>query len=190
MVTPFVIAQIETRAQSNVSMSVVCFHKLNTRLSVHQQHPVTADRTPLTTHICAIQSVHKRGTHRTRLAQELHNIFVRLKRISHLVCTCLTLCCSRTSLAPRAHLLPHSLFLLPRHQNTQHSRDNTIYSKTNQYIINLSRVSQSTSSAIKNHSGVKACRVAETRERQLHSHHQASRSVFSRKSAPCMGAQL
>ena len=27
----------------------------------------------------AVQSVHKRGTHRTRLAQELHDIFVRLK---------------------------------------------------------------------------------------------------------------
>ena len=33
----------------------------------------------------AVQSLHKRGTHRTRLAQELHNIFVRLKRICHLV---------------------------------------------------------------------------------------------------------
>ena len=30
-------------------------------------------------------SVHKRGTHITRLAQELHNIFVRLKRVCHLV---------------------------------------------------------------------------------------------------------
>ena len=63
----------------------------------------------------AVQSIHKRGTHRTRLAQELHNIFVRLKRICHLVRTCLTLCCSRTCVVPRAHLLPHSLFLLPRH---------------------------------------------------------------------------
>ena len=33
----------------------------------------------------AVQSVQKRGTHRTRLAQELYNIFVRLQRISHLV---------------------------------------------------------------------------------------------------------
>ena len=36
---------------------------------------------------------------------------------------------SLTCRAPRAHLLPHSLFLLPRHQNT-HNRDNTIYSRT------------------------------------------------------------
>ena len=59
----------------------------------------------------AVQSVHKRGKHRTRLAQELHDIFVRLKRVCHLVRTCLTLCCSRTCLVPRAH---H-----PGHQNTQ-----------------------------------------------------------------------
>ena len=68
---------------------------------------------------------------------------------------------------PRAPHLLHSLFLLSRHQNTQHNRDNTIYSKNTQHIINLSRLSQSTSSAIKNHSGVKTCRVAETRARQL-----------------------
>ena len=78
----------------------------------------------------AIQSLHKRGTHRTRLAQELHNIFVRLKRICHLVRACLTLCCSLTCRAPRAHLLPHSLFLLPRHQNTHYNRDNRTACRT------------------------------------------------------------
>ena len=73
----------------------------------------SVDRTPThNTHLCSTQSVHKRGTHRTRLAQELHNIFVRLKRICHLVCTCLTLCCSLTCRLPRAHHLPHSLLLL------------------------------------------------------------------------------
>ena len=66
----------------------------------------------------AVQSVHNRGTHRTRLAQELHNIFVRLKRICHLVRTCLTLCCCLTCRLPRAHHLPQSLFPLPRHKNT------------------------------------------------------------------------
>ena len=39
-----------------------------------------------------------------------------LKRVCHLVSSCLTLCCSLTCRAPRAHLLPHSLFLVPRHQ--------------------------------------------------------------------------
>ena len=113
----------------------------------------------------AVRSLHKRGTHRTRLAQELHNIFVRLRRIGHQVRTCLTLCCSRTCLVPRAHHLPHSLFLLPQHQNTQHHRYNTVTSRNTQYIMNISMLSQSTSSAVKNHSGVKTCRVAETRAR-------------------------
>ena len=55
--------------------------------------------------------------------------FVGLKRICHLVCTCLTLCCSVTCRLPRAHHLPHSLFCVPRHQNTHNNRDSTIYSK-------------------------------------------------------------
>ena len=59
-------------------------------------------------------------------------------RLKSLVRTCLTLCCSLTFRLPRAHYLPHSLFLLPRHQNTHYNRDNTIYSKNTQYIMNLS----------------------------------------------------
>ena len=35
-------------------------------------------------------------------------IFVRLKRICHLVRTCITLCCSLTCFALRAHLLRHA----------------------------------------------------------------------------------
>ena len=109
----------------------------------------------------AIQPVHKRGTHITRLAQGptwLSNcsvIFVRLKRVCHLVRTCLTLCCSRICLVRRAHHLPHSLFLLPRHRNTHYNRDNTIYSKNTHCIINLSKNARSKSIAVKNHSGVK-----------------------------------
>ena len=61
---------------------------------------------------------------------------------------------------PRAHHLPHSLFFLPRHKNTQHNRYNMIISENTQYITHISTLSQSTSSAIKNHSGVKTCRVA------------------------------
>ena len=41
--------------------------------------------------------------------------------------TCLTRC-SLTCRLPRAHHLPHSLFLPPQHKNTQHNRDNTIIS--------------------------------------------------------------
>ena len=74
-------------------------------------------------------------------------IFVRLKRICHLVCTYLTFG-SRTCLSPRAHHLPHSLFLPPPQQNTQHNRNNTIISKNNQDIMNFSRLSPSTSCGV------------------------------------------
>ena len=77
--------------------------------------------------------------------------------------TCLTRCYRSLG----AHHLPHSLFLLPRHKNTQHNRCNTVTSKNTQFIMRISKLSQSTSSAIKNRSGVKTCRVAETRARQL-----------------------
>ena len=45
--------------------------------------------------------------------------------------------------------------------------------------MNLSRLSQSTSSAIKNHSGVKTCRVAETRART-----HTSSGIFHRRKEP------
>ena len=48
---------------------------------------------------------------RTRLAQELHNIFVRLKRICHLVRTCLTLCFCLTCRFPTS--TSSSSFTLP-----------------------------------------------------------------------------
>ena len=70
---------------------------------------------------------------------------------------------SLTCRLPRAHHLPCSLFLLPRHKNTQHYRYNKSTSKNTQYITHISSHPQLTSCAIKNHSGVKTCRVAETR---------------------------
>ena len=121
--------------------------KLNTRNKRQNTHNLQT-RHPLTTHICAVQSVHKRGTHTTRLAQ-----VTRIAVSSLCASTCLTLCCSLTCRAPRAPHLPHSLFLLPPHKNTQHNRDNRIISKNTQYIMHISMLSQSTSSAIKNHSG-------------------------------------
>ena len=90
-------------------------------------------------------------------------IFVRLKSRVIWCRTCLTRCYRSLG----AHHLPHSLFLLPRHKNTQHNRCNTVTSKNTQLIMRISKLCQSTSSAIKNHSGVKTCRVAETRARQL-----------------------
>ena len=95
-------------------------------------------------------------------------------------CTCLTLCCFLTCRVPRTPHLPHSLFLLLQ-QNTQHNWDNTIYSKNTQYVMHISKLSQSTSNAIKNHSGVKTCRVAETRARQLHRNKGAQSSQYQEK---------
>ena len=77
------------------------------RRVVHQvkNHP-TVDSTPINIVHPAQYSLFTR-THRTRLAQELHDISVGLKRACHLVRTCLTFCCSCTCRAPRAHHLPH-----------------------------------------------------------------------------------
>ena len=117
----------------------------------------SADSTPTNTAHTAQYSLFTSAERTSRAwlkglpSPELHYIFVRLKRVCHLVRTCLTLCCSRTCLVPRAHLVPHSSFLPPRHQNTHHNRDKTIYSK------NLSKHAWSKSIAIKNHSGVKTC---------------------------------
>ena len=95
---------------------------------------------PLTIHIYAVQFVHKRGTHITRLAQgsksmrDLHFIFVRLKMSLVIWCVaCLIPDCCLTCFSPRAHHLPHSLFL-PRHKNTQHNRYNQSNSENTQYI--------------------------------------------------------
>ena len=82
-------------------------------------------------------------------------------------CTCLILVGCLTCLSPRALHLPHSLFLAPRHKNTQHNRHNMINSENTQYIMHIPNLPQWTSCAIKNHSGLKTCRVAETRARQL-----------------------
>ena len=71
------------------------------------------------------------------------------------------LCCSLTCRLPRAHHLPHALFLPPRHKNT----------KNTQNIPHISKHTQATSCAIKNHSGVKTCSVAETRARLLPQKH-------------------
>ena len=63
---------------------------------------------------------------------------------------------------PRTTSTSSSSFTLPS-TTTHYYRDN---SKNTQYIINLSKTSHSTSGAIKNHSGVKTCRVAELRAKR------------------------
>ena len=86
------------------------------------------------------------------------------KEFSHLVCSM-----SHpwlTCLSPRALHLPHSLFLL-RDRNMQHNGYDKNNSENTRYITQISKLHQSTSCAIKNHSSVKNCRVAETRAPQL-----------------------
>ena len=93
-------------------------------------------------------------------AQELHCHLCALAKSLVIWCvSCLIHGCSLTRL--------HSLFLLPRHKNTKHNQYNKNYSENTQYITHISKIPQSTSCAIKNHSGEKTCRVAETRARQL-----------------------
>ena len=124
--------------------------------------------TQLTIHICAAQLVHKRGTHTalgsrpTRLQNHIVT-FVRLKSVQSSGVPSLILGCCLFYLSPRAHHLPHSLFFLPQHKNTHLNRDNMINSENTQHITHMSMFPQSTSCTIKNHSGVKTCRVAETR---------------------------
>ena len=91
-----------------------------------------------------------RNAHTTRLAQELHYHLCAPEKSLIIWCvSCLFHGCSLTRLPPWA--LPLNL---PHNENTQ-------------YIPHISKFPQSTSCAIKNHSGVKACRVAENRARQL-----------------------
>ena len=66
---------------------------------------------------------------------------------------CLIHGCSLTRLAAWALPLLHVLYL-PQNENTQN-------------IPHISKLPQATSCAFKNHSGVKTCRVAETRAQQL-----------------------
>ena len=123
---------------------------------------------PFTIHICAVQFVHKRGTHTQRAW--LKNYFVisaRLKISGVIWCDpCLILGWSLTRFLPWAHHLPHSLSFI-WHKNTQHNQYNKSNSENTQYITHISKLPQSTSCSIKNHSGLKICRVAETPAQQL-----------------------
>ena len=69
------------------------------------------DRTPNhNTHLCTVCSQARNASHALGSSHtDCSVIFVRLKRICHLVRTCLTLCCSLTCRVPWTHDLPHSL---------------------------------------------------------------------------------
>ena len=131
-----------------------------------ESEPVDRTRTH-NTHLCSTVCSQARNAHTTRLAQELHCHLCALEKSLVIWCvTCLILGCSLTCLSPRALHLPHSPFLL-RHHNTQQDRYNKSNSENTRYIPHISKLPQSTSCAIENHSGVQTCRVAETRAPQL-----------------------
>ena len=99
-------------------------------------------------------------------AQELHCHLCALDKNLVIWCVpCLILRCL-TCFSPRALHLLHSLLFM-RHKNTQHNRYNKSNSENTHYITRISKLFQSTNFAIKNHSGVKNCSVAETRAPQL-----------------------
>ena len=126
------------------------------------------DTTPTRkTHLCSTVCSQARTAQLMRLAQELHRHLCALEKNLVIWCvSCLIHGCSLTCLSPRALHLLHSLFLL-RHKNTQHNRYSKSNTENTQYIPHISKLPQSTSCAIKNHSGVKTCRVAEPRAPQL-----------------------
>ena len=93
---------------------------------------------------------------------ELHYIFVRLKRVCHLVRTCLTLCCSPAVHHEHIFFLTHPSFY---HDTKTRTTIGTTRStpRNTQCIINLCKHARSKSIAITNHSGVKTSRVTEPR---------------------------
>ena len=84
----------------------------------------SVDRTPThDTHLCSTVCSQARNAHTTCLARELHCHLCAPENSPVIWCVpCLILGCSLTCHSPRALHLPHSLFLLPRHKNTQHNR--------------------------------------------------------------------
>ena len=110
----------------------------------------------------AVQSLHKRGTHRalgSRIALHLCAPEKNLSSGPHMSHPLLL------SHLPFTTSTSSSSLTLPSTTTQEHARqsDNTIYSKNTQYIINLSKTSQSTSGAINNHSGVKTAEWRKTR---------------------------
>ena len=143
-----------------ISVSWKEFQKIDgvCRQDTHSQH-TTVQYSLFTS---AERTINALGS-RASKAQELHCRVCALEKSLVVLCVaCLIFGCL-TCLSPRALHLPHSLFLL-RHKNTQHNWYNKNNSENTQYIPKLP---QPTSCAIKNHSGVKTCKVAETRAPQL-----------------------
>ena len=118
-------------------------------------------------HRVAAQLLHKRGTHRTRLTQELQCHLCALeKSLSSGVAHVSSLVDSPASHHEHIIFLIHPSF---HHDTWTRTTIGTTRStpRNTQYIMIISMLSGSTSSAIKKNSGVKTCREAEARARQL-----------------------
>ena len=99
------------------------------------------------THICAVQFFPKRGTLSTRLTQVIRIAVSSLCFWKESVVWYYTWMEVTSPAAYHEHItfLIHSSFYL---QNTQHNRHKMINSKNIQYVTNISKLSQSTSSVI------------------------------------------
>ena len=123
---------------------------------------------PLTTHICAVQSVHKRGTHTTRLAQ-ITRIAFHLCAREKILSSGVAHVSSLVVLSPAFH---HEHITLLMHSSLYHdTRTRSIIGTTRSTPRTPSTSRTSPSSLSRQeapyHSGVKTCRVAETRAPQL-----------------------
>ena len=105
----------------------------------------------------AVQSVHKRGTHRTRLAQvtriAVSSLFAWKESVIWSAHVSLFVALSLAVHHEHIIFLIHSSFY--HDTRTRTTTGTTRSTPRTQYIINLSKASQSTSGAIKNHSGPK-----------------------------------
>ena len=120
-----------------------------------RSHGICRQDTTHKTHLCITGCSQARTAQLMRLAQELHCHLCAPKQVLSSGVTHV----SSMVVLSRAFLHEHFLFFtylsyLPHTENTQ-------------YIPHISKLPQSTSCAIKNHSGVKICTVAETRAQQL-----------------------
>ena len=147
-------AELETMRTSRNPTTVMTD---NDEVQTRQDATVYADKTPThKTHLCITGCSQARTAQLMRLAQELH---CHLCAPEQVLSSGVTHVSSMVVLS-RAFLHEHFFFFftylsyLPHNENTQ-------------YIPHISKLPQSTSCAIKNHSGVKICTVAETRAQQL-----------------------
>ena len=132
---------VATLAQNFASVNVLLQSGIETR------------QDPLTRHICVVQFVHKRAPHNQCAWLKNCIVIFAAQQCCHPVCHMSQpwlFSHALSSMSTSSSSLP----VLPHNDNTQ-------------YIPHISKLPRLTSCAIKNHSGMKTCRVAETRAQQF-----------------------